>query len=388
MRFLCDEWLVDVATDYAGKCVLIAAALTIIERAILPERPVFFVTAGRRGGGKTTTLTMLLVAVTGVRPSAAAWSSNEEERRKALLAYLMEGVPAIVWDNIPRGTQISCPQIEKSCTSAFYSDRKLGVSELVTIASSAVHLFTGNNISPRGDLISRSLQARLEVDRPDPENRSFMHADPIGWTESTRGKILSALFAILLANPVTRVAPRTRFKTWWRLVGSAVENAAAQHVAETAERVAAMVDDEPLECPPVAIDFQTLFLSQEDDDEESANLADALVALTADEYTDKDGNPKFNAAKLASVLNDRSPVHPNERLERVATIRDFLFTDGTAPETITAKAAGKRLKRYVGEPVRYTESFKDSRRIRILALIAGQDPHANSTLFEIKVRED
>ena len=56
MQFLTDEWLCDVATDYIGKCIIIAAALTLIERSLLPDRPVFFVTAGRRGGGKTTTL--------------------------------------------------------------------------------------------------------------------------------------------------------------------------------------------------------------------------------------------------------------------------------------------------------------------------------------------
>jgi hypothetical protein len=99
MMFLMNDFLADVAADYTGKCILIAAALTVIERTLLPERPTFFVTAGRRGGGKTTTLIMLLMAVTGVRPSAAAWSTNDEERRKALLAYLMEALPAIVWDN-------------------------------------------------------------------------------------------------------------------------------------------------------------------------------------------------------------------------------------------------------------------------------------------------
>ena len=130
MRFLVDEFLADVATDYVGKCTAIAIALTIIERMLLPERPAFFVTAGRRGGGKTTLITMLMIALTGVRPSAAAWSTDEEERRKALLAYFMEALPAIVWDNIPRGSQISCPHIEKSCTAEFYSDPKLGVSEL------------------------------------------------------------------------------------------------------------------------------------------------------------------------------------------------------------------------------------------------------------------
>jgi hypothetical protein len=89
MEFLCDQWLVDVATDCAGKCTIIAAALTLIERTLLPDRPCFFVTAGRRGGGKTTSLTMLIMAVTGLWPAAAAWSTNEEERRKALMSYFL-----------------------------------------------------------------------------------------------------------------------------------------------------------------------------------------------------------------------------------------------------------------------------------------------------------
>src|SRR5580765_8247257 len=37
MEFLCDQWLVDVATDCAGKCTIIAAALTLIERTLLPD---------------------------------------------------------------------------------------------------------------------------------------------------------------------------------------------------------------------------------------------------------------------------------------------------------------------------------------------------------------
>jgi hypothetical protein len=82
---------------------------------------------------------MLISAVTGVRPSAAAWSPNEEERRKALLSYFLDGVPYILWDNIPRGCQISCPHIEKSCTTAFYTDRKLGVSEAVATSASTIH---------------------------------------------------------------------------------------------------------------------------------------------------------------------------------------------------------------------------------------------------------
>ena len=178
MKFLTDEWLCDVATDYAGKCTVVAAALSIIERSLLDSRPAFFIVAGRRGSGKTTTLIMLIRAVTGIWPAAAAWSQNEEERRKALMSYFLAGVPYILWDNIQRGTQISCPHIERACTSAFYTDRRLGVSESVLTAAGAIQLFTGNNIGPKGDLASRSLTVRLDADRADPENRAFKHSDP------------------------------------------------------------------------------------------------------------------------------------------------------------------------------------------------------------------
>ncbi len=338
MQFLCDDWLCDVATDYTGKCTLIAAALTVIERSLLPDRPAFFVTAGRRGGGKTTTLVMLIMAVTGIWPAAAAWSTNEEERRKALLSYFLSGVSYILWDNIPRGSQISCPHIEKSCTAAYYSDRRLGVSEMVATAASTIHFFTGNNIGPCGDLASRSLHIRLAVDRPDPENRAFRHPDPIGWTESHRAEILRALYTVLLGNPMLRSSPdaeaKTRFKVWWRLIGSAVE-----HAARLAGR---------------DLDFQSLFLSQEEDDEDSASLADALAVMER-RWTE------FKANDVADLINKRD-ADASLDLETLremnrdsATLRDFLFGHAPAGFMATPKSVERRLKAHVDEPVRSGE---------------------------------
>ena len=111
-----------------------------------------------------------------------------------------------------RGSEISCPHIERSCTSAFYSDRKLGVSETVATAASAIHLFTGNNISPCGDLASRSLTIRLRVDRTNPENRTFRHPDSVPWTEDHRAKILAALYTLLIGNPMLREPPNAASK--------------------------------------------------------------------------------------------------------------------------------------------------------------------------------
>jgi hypothetical protein len=292
-----------------------------------------------------------------IASATTAWSPNEEERRKALLAYLMEALPAIIWDNIPRGTQISCPHIERSCTTAFYSDRRLGVSELVAVAAAVIHLFTGNNIGPRGDLASRALVARLEVDRPDPENRRFINPDPIGWTEANRGQILRALYTILLANPELRAGPyaarKTRFKLWWQIVGSAVEHAVAVSGG--------------------SLDFQNLFLAQEEDDEESASLADALRALAAQ----WPANAEFSAADVARMVNDRSEFTSDAERERCATLREFLFPSLPSGQIATAKATGKRLRRHIGEPVKAGAET--------LVLKAGRDTHSDVFTYHVAI---
>jgi hypothetical protein len=81
ITFLFDEWLCDVKTDLNGKAIIVASALTIIERSLLADRPTFIATAGRRGSGKSTLLKMVIMAVMGVQAAAAAWSTSAEERR-------------------------------------------------------------------------------------------------------------------------------------------------------------------------------------------------------------------------------------------------------------------------------------------------------------------
>jgi len=339
LSFLVNEWLCDVATDFAGKCVLIALALSILERVLLPERPAFFVTAGKRGGGKTTALAMVILAITGKKPAAAAWSFSEDERRKALAAYLSEGLAAMVFDNIPLGATIACPTIEKILTAESYSDRILGQTAIVTVPAFTILTLTGNNITPKGDLASRSLMARLDVDRPDPENRPFKHSDPIAWTLCNRGQILHALYVILLGNPQLQApkAPKTRFKRWWHLVGSAVENAAD-----------ALLDAEawePAEAARTAtkIDFVQLFASVEGEDEESSDLADVLDILHTTWLQDT-----FRASDVAQIIN--SPM--GDEAVNSSRLRAFFDNSGRRNAgDLSVVMIGKRLSTMVDAPV-------------------------------------
>ena len=349
MSYLLDEWLCDVSTDLDGKCVLLAVALSTLERVLLPERPAFFITAGQRGGGKTTATTMVIAAATGRRPAAAAWSHSDEERRKAILAYLSEGLPALVWDNIPRGTAISCPTIDKVLTAEQFSDRILGESTSLTVPATTIMVFTGNNISPRGDLASRSLSVRIAVDRADPENRAFSHTDPVAWTLNNRGAILSALYTILLGNPrhrqAVKEAPRTRFKTWWHLVGSAVEAAA---LAYTNDELRWPLENGATPAAAAVVDFGKLFLVHETDDEQTSALA-GILDILGTIWPDKKA---FTAAEVARLIN--SPMQGEE--ERGGVLKGLLDQVGdrrAAMSVVSPYAVSTRLRAVADAPVNF-----------------------------------
>lgn len=316
-RFLTDEWLCDVTTDYAGKCVAIACALTVIERLVLVDRPAFLVTAAQRGGGKTTLLNMVSMAVLGIRATAGAWALDENERRKALFSYLLEGLPFLVWDNLPRGSTIACPSIEKALTAETYSDRILGASRAPTISSTTIMAFTGNNIVAGGDMASRTLKTQIEVNRVDPENREFKHSDVIAWTEGNRGKILRSLYTILVGNPrfkmEKRPAPETRFKDWWHLIGFPVEYAAGLEKEE--------------------LSFRKMFFEQDAKNEASLGLAGMLRLML------KLWPQGFSAADLHKKIEDGIDVVKVENGEEVV-----VTGEGTMLRTAIEQASGKPIR--------------------------------------------
>jgi hypothetical protein len=131
---------------------------------------------------------------------------------------------------------------------------------------------------------------------------------------------------------------------WWRLVGSAVENA-----AQLAEQ---------------ELDFQKLFITQEEDDEESASLADVLEVLV------KKWPDHFMAADVAGMINTTAPNEDEQ------TLRDYLLP-GTLPNFVfSTKTIGKRLKQHLDEPVRSGE--------RTLVLRSWEDKHVKLRVYGVR----
>ena len=354
--FLANEWLVDVETTPAGKAVIIAMTAQTIQRHLLAERPAYIVDAGQRGGGKTTTVIMAHVAVTGVRPAAAAWAEDQNERRKALIAAFMTGNAMLPFDNINRGTLISCPHIEAALTSSEITDRVLGESRVVTVSTSPTIVFTGNAIAPAGDMASRALRISLEIDRPDPENRSFEHPDPISWTLDHRGRILNAIYSILLV-PGDRPESSTRFKLWHQTVGAPVEFV----FNEWARRERSAGRD-----APPAFTFQNLLRANEDEDTEAEGTREVLTALW-NAFPNNGIGPLvdtrccFKGADFSRMLD--YPIKPSElgadwsayheERRSVDQLRSALAAACGNPQggRLAPQEAGYRLKALVGRSV-------------------------------------
>jgi hypothetical protein len=299
---------------------------------------------------------MIITAILGRRAAAAAWSDSVEERKKALFSYLRQGVASLVWDNIARGSTISCPHIEAALTAPEISDRVLGVSYVETVPATTVQIFTGNSIAPRGDMASRSFLLSLSVDRPDPENRSFIHSDPFAWTQANRAKILSALYTILiggaLLRPQAQVA-KTRFKRWWSLVGWPVEYAA----------VLLGID---VDC--------TELLRAGESGEEEASAASRVLAILKKRWGGKNFTTGDVVKELAKV--NASIENGAERATELADALGELI--GKALEHPTARSIGKLFQKHLTNRPAWID---DGNGVAVLRKISGH--RANEYKIEI-----
>ena len=392
LRFLVDDWMIDVKCSFIDKCNAITLALTIIERSLLAERPIGFITSPMPESGKTTLAKMLITAATGIDAVAFAWSPHEEERRKALLAYFDAGLAYILWDNIADGAFVQCPHLERSCTASYYADRKLGVSEFISAAAATIHIFTGNNIAPRGATSSRTLHVRVDTDLADPMARKFEHNNPVAWTKARRDEILGALYVILLGNPILDLpvdsATKTRFPMWYRLVGSAIEHAARCYK-----------EAYPQDPKAVVIEFDQLFARQKTSDEEGTSLGEMLDELdktmrswcAQHRQSKRDdgiiwgalcpGRPawvgNYMAKEIAACLNQDCWL-PGSSSRGVAIIRGFLFQKVPLKNKLSPHAVSRALGAYV-----------DRRRVfglEELVLRIETDSHAKANLYRVERR--
>jgi len=351
LRFLLDEWLVDVLASPGDKVLLVALAATIIERVALGTgRPAWLVSANQRGSGKTTALRMISLATLGRMAAAMPWPDSENERRKAMLPRLRDGLAFGVFDNVGRGTAVDSDVLNQVLTSPEFSDRELQYSRTITASTTTIFSFTGNSIAPSGDFGRRCVCVALDADRPDPENRRVKHVDPEAWTSRNRKRILHALYTILLWNPRRHPLPdgsehpdaKTGLKDWWHLVGAPLELLSG-HVN-------------------AAVDFEQVFAANDATGTQTAGLAQTLrilhqtVGRQGGTFTARDVTIALNKARNTSGFTATSDAAPDplDLTTHSQAFEDALgeATDKPLPPhgDLGGNVVGKRLKTIAERP--------------------------------------
>lgn len=209
--------------DTVSRSIWLATLLTAIIRQSLPLAPATSVDAPEAGTGKTL-LGKCALTLTGMAPTAIPECRDEEEVRKRLLSALRTGQPGILFDNI-RG-QFGSASIEALLTAEFYSDRLLGASQLVSLPTAVLMLFSGNNFRPTGDLWRRILTCRIDAKSDAPERRSFT-LEPLIYCREHRQELVAAGLAllrgfVLAGKPRTTPDKLASFEMWDTLVRQCV----------------------------------------------------------------------------------------------------------------------------------------------------------------------
>jgi hypothetical protein len=229
-KYLIEEWLGEfhfATPQDAARALTIPLTILTRRTLIVGGCPIPFITAPIRETGKTALAQVLVEVVTGSYLAASSWDhDNEQERRKMLLAVGLENPAAVLFDNINNGWGIKDATVDRWATSDVISDRILGKSENVSVPSTALLIFTGNNISPASaDLLSRTYEVRMEL---PAKRKAFARKDIMGWTLENRAKIFSALMTILKADgrSTQHYNPTSRFPSWADVVGEKLQYAA------------------------------------------------------------------------------------------------------------------------------------------------------------------
>lgn len=199
----------------------LSAILTASIRPALKLAPMFHVRAPQIASGKSY-LCNLFVAFAGpVIPSAVAFPLDDEECRKLILATLLTGPSAIVFDNLTADL-VPYKSLCSVLTEEFITGRILQVSRIATVGTRAMFLSSGNNVDPVRDMARRCLTIRLDPQCEVPAARKF-DDDPLSKVRKDRGHYVSLALTIIRAwivagRPKSQAKPLASFEQFSELV--------------------------------------------------------------------------------------------------------------------------------------------------------------------------
>jgi len=250
--------LFDVVADFpfesdAHRSIWLACVLTMLARpAIGGPCPLFVFDANTRGAGKTLLADLAGIVTTGSPLARQPWPKGDEQVRKMLTSILMEGWPAVLFDNVT--STLGGASIDAALTGTVWQDRVLGESRTTgQLPLTTVWLASGNNVELATDTARRVLMARLECLEEHPEDRvDFRHVDIRQHVRAGRSRLAVAGLTLLRAYfaagcPDGGIPQWGSFEAWSRLIRHAIVWAGcadpwqARETVRTADRTAELL---------------------------------------------------------------------------------------------------------------------------------------------------
>jgi len=147
-----------------------------------------------------TGASLMVGAITSVvlgRPTEAMTEARtEDEWRKRVTSCLM-GAPAfIAFDNLHHG--LDSAALSSALTAAFWQDRLLGVSRMLSLPVTCAWIGTANNPTTSIEMARRIVPCRLDAKVERPEDRAGFKHDPLGeWVTANRGELVWACLILV-----------------------------------------------------------------------------------------------------------------------------------------------------------------------------------------------
>ncbi|WP_210183133.1 bifunctional DNA primase/polymerase [Bradyrhizobium sp.] len=209
----------------ASRSVMLSAALTALVRRTLHSAPMHGTSAPTMGTGKTLAIDVVSMIATGRLTTAMSQGANEEEDEKRLFSVLLQNDLILLIDNVKR--PVEGDALCTVLTQSTWQSRILGESRRVEVPTNVLMMASGNNLTYKGDMTTRSLLCRLDAQMENPETRRF-DIDLKTWVPKHRVELVVAGLTVLRAFVVAgrpglkELTPFGRFEDWSNLVRGAL----------------------------------------------------------------------------------------------------------------------------------------------------------------------
>jgi hypothetical protein len=205
-----------------SRTVVLAGMMTPVLRGAFKVAPIFLFRKPEAGTGGSYLVDLISTLATGRTAPPLKVSDDKNELQKELSAAASEARPILNLNNISFNLRSS--DLAQMVTEGTLLIRPFGKNDETRLCDcSAMTIFVnGNNIVVVGELVRRTLTARLDAKSEYPERRTFRHR-PVDEVAADRGKYLAAIFTIFRAyaaagKPDVKAEPLASFEEWSEII--------------------------------------------------------------------------------------------------------------------------------------------------------------------------